>query len=109
MCRSVNICKTMHMCKTMYIQVGYKTFSHLYNTVPFYLRPCTYMGIDISDIGKEVMIHWNGPPLDKADNLVKSFMDNHFGTGRWNFITLANDVDSSETKRMKGDKSSLHF
>ena len=43
--------------------------------------------MDISDIGKEALIHWNGPPLGRADRLGEAALDRLFGRGRWNFIT----------------------
>ena len=40
--------------------------------------------MDIGDVGKEAMIHWNGPPIAKADSLGKAPLDRHFGgTGRF--------------------------
>ena len=42
--------------------------------------------MDISDIGKEAMIHWNGPPLAKVDRLGEAALDRVFGKGRYNFI-----------------------
>ena len=38
--------------------------------------------MDISDIGKEAMIHWNGPPIAMADILGEAAMDRHFGRNR---------------------------
>ena len=66
-------------------------------------------GLDISDIGKEALIQWNGPPLAKADRLGKAALDRLFGVGRWNFITLSNKQDSVVTKRLKDEESSLPF
>ena len=47
--------------------------------------------------------------LDKSDNLGKSFLDRNFVRERWNFITLANNVDSSVTKILRKEESSLPF
>ena len=41
--------------------------------------------MDISDIGKEAMIHWNGPPLARANSLGEAALDRHFG-GRDRFL-----------------------
>ena len=54
-------------------------------------------------------IHMYGPHLAKAENLEKSSLQRHFGRGRWNFITLANNVVSSVTKRLRGEEYCLHF
>ena len=35
--------------------------------------------MDISDIGVEALIHWNGPPLAKADKLGEASLDRVFG------------------------------
>ena len=65
--------------------------------------------MDISDIGKEALIHWNGPPLTWADRLGEAALDRLFGRGRWNFITMANRVDSIVTKRLREEEPSLPF
>ena len=39
--------------------------------------------MDISDIGKESMIHWNGPPLARADSLGEAAINRYFGGGRF--------------------------
>jgi hypothetical protein len=64
---------------------------------------------DISDIGKEALIHWNGPPLARADRLGEAALDRLFGRGRWNFITMANRVNSIVTKRLREEEPSLPF
>ena len=38
--------------------------------------------MDISDIGKEALIHWNGPPLARADRLGEAALDRIFGRNR---------------------------
>ena len=40
--------------------------------------------MDISDVGKEAMVHWNGPPIAMADILGEAALDRHFG-GRSRF------------------------
>ena len=65
--------------------------------------------MDIVDVGKEAMIHWNGPPLAMADRLGKGSMDRIFGRGRWNFTTMANKADSVVTKRLKKVEAKLPF
>ena len=65
--------------------------------------------MDITDIGKEALIHWNGPPLAKADKLGEAALDRLFGRGKWNFITQANNSDSQVTKRLKEEEPGLPF
>ena len=42
--------------------------------------------MDISDIGKEALIHWNGPPLARADRLGEAALDRIFGRNRSHVI-----------------------
>ena len=57
--------------------------------------------MDIEDIGREAQIHWNGPPLAKADKLGEAALDRILGRGRWNFTTVANKADSKVTRRLR--------
>ena len=41
----------------------------------------------IFDIGKESLIHWNGPPTARADRLGKEALDRIFGQNRWHLIS----------------------
>eukprot|EP00794_Sanderia_malayensis_P017229 gene17229-18950_t len=46
-------------------------------------------------VGEEAMIHWNGPPLYAADDLLESALDRHFtGKKSWHFITRSNKPES---------------
>ena len=65
--------------------------------------------MDISDIGKEAFIHWNGPPVARADSLGEATLNRMFGTGQWNFVTMANKADSLVTKRLRKEEPSLLF
>ena len=65
--------------------------------------------MDIEDIGKEAQIHWNGPPLAKADKLGEASLDRILGKGRWNFTTMANRADSKVTKRLREEEASVLF
>ena len=38
--------------------------------------------MDISDIGKEALKHWNGPPLARDDRLGEAALDRIFGRNR---------------------------
>ena len=60
--------------------------------------------MDIEDVGKEAMIHWNGPPLAMAARLGKGSMDRIFGRG-----TMANKADSVVKKRLKKVEGKLPF
>ena len=66
--------------------------------------------MDVSDIGQEGLIHWNGPPLPQADKLGEAALDRVFGgRNQWHFISLANNSDSVVTKRLRGVEPSLPF
>ena len=65
--------------------------------------------MDISDAGKEAMIHWNGPPLAKAERLGTEALDRIFGRGKWNFTTLGEKSDSVITKRLRSEEGNLPF
>ena len=39
--------------------------------------------MDISDTGKEALIHWNGPPLAKADSICEAAINRIFKGGRF--------------------------
>ena len=63
----------------------------------------------IFDTGMEALIHWNGPPIARADRLGKEALDRIFGQNRWHFITLDNKLDSVVTKRLRDEEPSLPF
>ena len=65
--------------------------------------------MDILDIGKEALIHWNGPPTAKADRLGREALDRIFGRGRWHFVTLDNKLDSTVTKKWRAEEPGLPF
>eukprot|EP00794_Sanderia_malayensis_P004949 gene4949-5598_t len=59
-------------------------------------------GIDVRVVGEESMIHWNGPPVSKANELLESALDAHFGGRRnWHFITRQNKPESTVIARLK--------
>ena len=39
--------------------------------------------LDIGDVGKEALIHWNGPPIAKADSIGEAAINRIFGAGRF--------------------------
>ena len=65
--------------------------------------------MELLDAGKEAAIHWNCPPLSKADGLGTRALNKHFGAGRWNFITHFDRSDSTVTKRLRGVESKIAF
>ena len=65
--------------------------------------------MDIFNIGKEALIHWNGPPTATADEVGKEALNRIFGPGRWHFVTLDNKMDSVVTKRLRAEEPSLPF
>ena len=65
--------------------------------------------MDISDFGKEALIHWNGPPVARADSLGESALDRLFGQNKWNFVTMASRANSLVTKRLREEEPSLPF
>ena len=65
--------------------------------------------MDISDIGKEALIHWNGPSLARAGCLGEAALDRVFGRNKWNFITMTSRADSLVTKRLREEEPSLPF
>ena len=68
---------------------------------------------DVIDISDELKIHWNGPPLNKADSVVRQALNIHFQGRPWHFT--ATDVRSKMYKvsavvdRINHDKPSLSF
>ena len=65
--------------------------------------------MELEIMGQEAAIHWNCPPLAKADGLGKRALNRLFGAGRWNFLTNSNQADSKVTKRLKKLESKLAF
>ncbi len=45
---------------------------------------------DVQDINDELVIHWNGPPINKCESIVRQALNIHFKGSRWHFI--AKDV-----------------
>ena len=65
--------------------------------------------MDLEDVGREAAIHWNCPPLAKADGLGTRSLDHLFGQGKWKFLTNLNQADSTVTRRLKKVESKLAF
>ena len=67
-------------------------------------------GLDIEDVGREALIHWNGPPVDKAGHIGEAALDGKFGgRSNWRFVTHANKAESIVISRLKRKKPWLPF
>ena len=63
----------------------------------------------IDDVGKESFIHWNGPPVPLASNLLIKALNRHFKGPKWNFITRENKMFSTVTARLQEQKARVPF
>ena len=51
-------------------------------------------GLDNEGVGREALIHRNGPPVDKAGLIEEAALDGRFsGRSNWRFITHANKTE----------------
>ena len=67
-------------------------------------------GIDISPLGTEAKIHWNGPPLQLTQSLGEAVLDVHFGgRNKWHFVTRQSRKDSTVIQKLKMDSAKLPF
>ena len=59
----------------------------------------------------ELMIDWNGPPVSKADNIIKEALDLHFsGRNKWHFkVTSSKFAVSEVVDRKLKEPSKLSF
>ena len=59
----------------------------------------------------ELMIDWNGPPVSKADNIIKEALDLHFsGRKKWHFkVTSSKFAVSEVVDRKLKEPSKLSF
>ena len=58
-------------------------------------------GIEIDDVGKEVMIDWNGPPIHMAEKFGINSLNRKFKGTHWNFITKNPKTDSTVMRNLK--------
>ena len=65
--------------------------------------------MEIDDVGREALKHWNGPPVGKAEKLGVEALNRVFGVGHWNFTTFANKADSVVISRLKKVDSKVPF
>ena len=64
-------------------------------------------GMEIDDVGKEALIHWNGPPVHLADNLGINSLNRKFSGTHWNFTTRNPQPDSTVITRLKKENEKL--
>ena len=63
-------------------------------------------GLDVSVVGQESYIHWNGPPVHLADSIGVSSLDSYFaGRSGWRFVTRQNKFQSVVISRLKSEKA----
>ena len=58
-------------------------------------------GMEIDDVGKEALIHWNGPPLHLAECLGIKSLNRKFKGTNWNFVTRNPQSESSVIRRLR--------
>ena len=62
--------------------------------------------LDVSVVGQEAYIHWNGPPVHLADSIGVSSLDSFFaGRSGWRFVTRQNRFQSVVISRLKSEKA----
>ena len=67
-------------------------------------------GLDISDVGREAYINWNGLPVANAATLLELALDKRFkGRKNWIFITKENKLQSVMVDRLKREVSKTPF
>ena len=66
-------------------------------------------GLGVQDVGLEVFIDWNGPPVHLVDSLGTRSLSRLFNGGKWHFVTLVNRGDSEITRRLKFLDAKLPF
>ena len=68
---------------------------------------------DVNDLSEELIVHWNGPPINRCDSVVKQALNIHFKGAPWHFH--ATDVRSrlhkvsSVVDRLKKTPAKLNF
>lgn len=67
-------------------------------------------GLDITVLGAEAKIHWNGPPIHLTQSLGEAVLDVHFGgRNKWHFVTRQAKKDSAVTQKLKMNSGKLPF
>ena len=62
-------------------------------------------GLSIEDVGKESIIHWNGPPVNLASHLGEKSLNRLFKGRKWHFVTKRGQFDQSTVLKRVSDKS----
>ena len=57
-------------------------------------------GLNIEDVGKESIIHWNGPPIHLCDSLGEKSLNRHFKGRLWHFMKKDIGIQSTVLKRL---------
>ena len=63
----------------------------------------------MQDVGVEVFIDWNGPPIHLVDGMGTRTHDRYFNGGKWHFVSAINRAESEVTRRFKLVKAKLLF
>ena len=58
-------------------------------------------GMEIDDVGKEAMVHWNGPPIHLAEKFGINSLNRKFKGTHWNFITKNPMTESTVMRKLK--------
>ena len=67
-------------------------------------------GLDITAVGDESYIHWNGPPVHLAGALGQAALDKKFGgRSNWRFVTKKGKSESLVVSRLKRVESRVPF
>ena len=67
-------------------------------------------GLDITAVGEESYIHWNGPPVHRANLLGKASLDKKFeGRSSWRFVSKTGRHESQVVSRLKRTSPRLPF
>ena len=58
-------------------------------------------GLNIYEVGKEAIIHWNGPPIHLCDSLGEKVMNQHFKGRPRHFVTKASSQSTVINRMLK--------
>ena len=57
-------------------------------------------GLNIEEVGKESIIHWNGPPIHLSDSLGEKALNRHFKGRPWHFVKKYGPSQSTVVNRL---------
>ena len=67
-------------------------------------------GLDMSDVGVEAFINWNGPPVANSSALLEVALYKRFkGRGHWRFVTKENKLQSKVVSRLSKEVGRVPF